>query len=111
MRQPRNAWDSPLLLIGGGTLIGLLLLGAVLLYVMKRQTGDQALEQAEQDYKAGAFAQSIYKFDQYLEKFPKHGSVSSARASRLGRDVRGERSPGLAQGPGHGQDGPGSNLA
>ena len=54
-RGPRNAWDSPLLLIGGGSLVGLMFLGAVLLWVMRRQTGDQAFELAEEGYKSGSY--------------------------------------------------------
>ncbi len=79
---PRNVWDSPLLLIGGGSLIGLILLGAVLLFVMRRQTGDQAFDIGEQAYKAGSFGPAIAAFDQYLEKYPKHGSASIARVHR-----------------------------
>ncbi len=79
---PRNVWDSPLLLIGGGSLLLLIIIGAVLLFVMRRQTGDQALQIAEEAYKSGSFAQAVAAFDQYLTKFPKHASVSSARVHR-----------------------------
>jgi outer membrane protein assembly factor BamB len=78
----RNAWDSPLMLIGGGSLLLMLIVGAALLWLMRRQTGDQALEMAEQDYKSASFSQAIYRFDQYLEKYPKHGSVSIAKVHR-----------------------------
>jgi outer membrane protein assembly factor BamB len=82
MAGPRNSWDSPLLLLGGGTLVGMLLLGAVLLWVMKRQTGDQSFELAEEAYKSGSFVQAISMYDQFLEKYPKHGSVSVAKVHR-----------------------------
>ena len=81
-RGPRNVWDSPLLLIGGGSLIGLLLLGAVLLFVMRRQTGDQAFDIAEEAYKSGAYSSAINAFDQYLQKYPKHASASTAHVHR-----------------------------
>ena len=70
------------MLIGGGSLLLMLIVGAALLWLMKRQTGDQALEMAEQDYKSASFSQAIFKFDQYLEKYPTHGSVSIARVHR-----------------------------
>jgi len=81
-RAAGGSWDSPLLLIGGGTLLGLCILGAVLFIVLNRQTGDAALEQAEADYASGAHIQAIAKYDSYLEKFPKHGSVSLAKVHR-----------------------------
>lgn len=81
-RGPRNVWDSPLLLIGGGSLIGLLILGAVLLFVTRRQTGDQAFDVAEEAYKSGSYSTAIGAFDQYLLKYPKHGSASTARVHR-----------------------------
>ncbi|MBI2823160.1 MAG: PQQ-binding-like beta-propeller repeat protein [Planctomycetia bacterium] len=78
----RNAWDSPLLLIGGGTVLGLVILGAALFWMLTRQTAGQALQQAEDDYRGGSYSQAILKYDNYLEKFPKHASVSVARVHR-----------------------------
>ena len=49
---------------------------------MQRQTGDQAFELAEEGYKSGSYGQAIALFDQYLEKYPKHGSVSTAKVHR-----------------------------
>ena len=79
---PRNVWDSPLLLIGGGSLIGLILLGAVLLFVMRRQTGDQAFDIGEQAYKAGSFGPAIAAFDQI-------GKIPEARIGKHRRVHRG----------------------
>ncbi len=81
-RGQRNVWDSPLLLIGGGSLIGLVLLGAVLFFVTRRQTGDQAFDIAEEAYKSGSYSSAINAFDQYLQKYPNHASASTARVHR-----------------------------
>jgi len=78
----RGAWDSPLMLIGGGLLLLLLIAGGALYWSLNRQTADKALELAEEDYRAGSFAQAIHKFDFYLERYPKDGNVGTARVHR-----------------------------
>lgn len=81
-RAAGGSWDSPFLLIGGGTLLGLCILGAVLFFVLGRESGDKAFKQAEDDYNAGAHAQAIAEYNHYLEKFPKHTEASHARVHR-----------------------------
>ncbi len=76
-----NVWDSPLLLVGGGTLLAMVILGAVLIWALRGQTADQALGQAHEDYRAGKYAQAIHKYGLYLEKFPEHEGVSLARVN------------------------------
>lgn len=80
--EKANVWDSSLLLIGGGALLALLILGLVLIWALSGQTGDQALQQADEDYRAGKYAQAIHKYEQYLRKFPNHSDVSIARVNR-----------------------------
>ncbi len=77
-----NVWDSPLMLVGGGTLLGLIILGAILLYLQMRQSGDELLQLANDDYRAGSYTQAIYKYNVYLEKCPGHDGVSLARVRR-----------------------------
>lgn len=81
-RVPENVWDSPLLLIGGGALLLLMILAGVLLWWFTRQSGDVLFDLAEKDYQAGAYTQAIFKYSQYLEKFPKHPSAGTARVNR-----------------------------
>lgn len=78
----KNVWDSPLLLIGGGSLLALLLLFVVLLFSVTRQTGDKALDLAQEDYQAGLYTQAISKYTQYLDKFPDHPGAGQARVNR-----------------------------
>ncbi len=81
-RRHENVWESPVLLISGGVLVGLLVLGVVLLWTLGRQSGDETLAAANEEYRAGSYTQAIHKFDQFLERFPNHGGVSSARVTR-----------------------------
>jgi outer membrane protein assembly factor BamB/TolA-binding protein len=78
----RTAWDSPLMLVGGGSLLLLCIIGVVLVFSLGRQTGQQAFDLAEADYQNGSYVQAIQKYDRYLEKFPSHGRVSLARVHR-----------------------------
>jgi outer membrane protein assembly factor BamB len=78
----RNVWDSPLLIGGGGLLVLLCLAGGVLFWSLNRQTGEQALAQAEDDYRSGSYSQAIHKYDQFLEKFSGHPGASVARVHR-----------------------------
>lgn len=84
-KQPRvkeNVWDSPLLFIGGGILLLLVISAGVLLWWSTRQSGDVMFDLAEQDYQAGSYTQAIFKYNQYLEKFPHHPSAGTARVNR-----------------------------
>ncbi len=81
-RKKTNVWDSPLLLVGGGTLLGLMILGLILLWALTRQSGDEMLQLAQSDYRAGSYTQAIYKYNLYLEKFPRHDGASLARVRR-----------------------------
>lgn len=81
-KKSAKVWDSPVLLLSGGVLIGLLVLGVVLLWALRRQSGDEVLAAANEEYRAGSYTQAIHKFDQYLRRFPRHQGVSSARVKR-----------------------------
>ena len=76
-----NVWDSPLLLVGGGILLTLLLLLIGLVFALTRQTGDEALRLANEDYRNGSYSQAISKYNQYLQKFSSHSGVSLARVN------------------------------
>ncbi len=78
----KNAWDSPLMLVGGGTLLLFLILGGVLFLTLARESGDKLLDPANQDYSNGSYTQAIYKYNVFLEKFPRHPGASLARVRR-----------------------------
>ncbi len=81
-RRQESVWESPVLLLSGGALLGLLVLGAVLLWALGRQSGDDVLAAANDEYRAGSYTQAIHKYDQYLSRFPRHPGASSARVKR-----------------------------
>jgi len=80
--KKEQRWDSPLMLVGGGSLLLLVILLPVLVWRLTRASGDEMLSLANADYQKGSYTQAIHKFDQYLESFPKHGGVSTARVKR-----------------------------
>ncbi len=59
-----------------------MVVGAVLLWALRRQSGDEVLAAANEDYRAGSYTQAIHKYDQYLRRFSRHQGVSSARVKR-----------------------------
>ncbi len=81
-RRRDNVWDSPLLLIGGGTLLFLVIVGAILAWALNRRTGDDTLEAADEFYRAGSYTKAIAQYTEYLEDFPNHSGVSGARVRR-----------------------------
>ena len=82
LRQERDIWASPLLLIGGGGLVLLIFLVIGLYWALHRGSSDQAFTAAEQDYKAGSYTQAIAKFDAFLENFPDDDHASKVRVDR-----------------------------
>jgi len=68
------------MLVGGGTLLLLLVAVPTLWLVVGQQTGDEAFQLAEKDYQDGAYTQAIGKFSTYLENYPNHDKVSLSLA-------------------------------
>jgi outer membrane protein assembly factor BamB len=81
-KRSKKSWDSALMLVGGGSLLGFLLLGGVLLWWFSRQGADEILIQANDDYHKGSYTQAIFKYDAFLQKYPKHPGASLARVHR-----------------------------
>lgn len=75
-------WGSALFLVGLGALLILTPLFIVLVWSLTRQTGDEALRQANEDYRNGSYTQAIDKYNQYLKKFRNHSGVSLAKVNR-----------------------------
>ena len=81
-RKRDNVWDSPLLLIGGGALLFLVIAGGVLYWALNRRTGDETFKMAEDFYRSGSYTKAIAQYTKFLEDFPSHDSVSLARVKR-----------------------------
>lgn len=81
-KPKRATWDSFLFLWGGGLLLVLLILTPVLWWLINRESGDDALAQAQTDYRNGAYTQAINKFNHYLENHQGHPGNGQARVQR-----------------------------
>ena len=98
IRKESDQWGSPLMLVGGGTLLVLVILGGALAWSLMRSSGDEMLQLANDDYRAGSYAQAIHKYQAYLEKFPKHSGASVARV-RIGLAQLRQATQGAANWP------------
>ena len=76
------------MLVGGGALLCFLLSGGGLIWWFSRQGADEILGQASDDYAKGSFTQAIHKYDEFLEKYPKHSGASLARVNRGLAEIR-----------------------
>lgn len=74
-----NEFDSPLILLGFGGLVVLVLVGLGLFYLLNTETGDERLRSAQEAYEAGSFSQAISEFETYVVDFPTHAGWSSAK--------------------------------
>lgn len=80
--RKKNAWDSPLMLVGGGALLLLILAGAALLWANYRRGSEARLALANDSYRSGAYAQALREYDTFLKDFPKDEQASFARVRR-----------------------------
>ena len=89
--EGKSEWDSPLILIGGGTLTLLVLGGVTLLFLYFSETGDEKLGQAQAAMESGSYSQAIHFYEEYLEDYPRHPKRSAARVqlamARLRKDT------------------------
>lgn len=79
---PRNVWDSPLLLVGGGALGLLLVAFALLAYLLTRGTAAELFSEAEEAYRSGAYPQAIALYERFLQRYPRNPQASLARVRR-----------------------------
>jgi outer membrane protein assembly factor BamB len=83
-RKPRAVgWESPLIIIGGGTLLLLIIVGSTLAYLLLRGSGAELFKAAEIDYSNGAYSQAIGKYEKFLRGRASHPQASLARV-RIG---------------------------
>lgn len=77
-----SAWESKLILIGGGSLAVLILMSVALFFLIDRGTAETAFTAAEKEYADGNYAQAVALYDKYLQQFPDHPRVSTGRVHR-----------------------------
>ncbi|GEM_PF-5159300 len=81
-RVRRSVWESPLFLLGGGGLILLVVIAAGLYWAIGRESADQLLQSAEEDYNNGSYTLAIEKFERFLDYFPDHTRAGHVRVLR-----------------------------
>jgi PQQ-like domain len=88
-----NQWDSPLLLIGGGLLVMLVLCGGAVALILNWRGGDEQLRDARTFRDAGSFPQAISAYQEFIDSYPSHALWSTARVelamSKLRQAVEG----------------------
>lgn len=83
-QKPRShGWESPLILVGGGTLLLLTIVGTTLALVLLRSSGEELFKAAEADYSNGLYSQAIGKYEKFLRGRANHPRASLARV-RIG---------------------------
>ncbi|MEX2091155.1 MAG: PQQ-binding-like beta-propeller repeat protein [Pirellulales bacterium] len=75
-----NQWDSPLLLVGGGVLVLMILCGGIVALILNRRGGDEKLAEARKYRDAGSFAQAIASYEEFAAGYPGDVLWSNARA-------------------------------
>jgi outer membrane protein assembly factor BamB len=77
--KDKNEWDSPLILLGGGALVLLVLCGATVAWLLNWESGDEKLRTAQDAVASGSYTQAISQYQEFLERFPRHRERSVAR--------------------------------
>lgn len=77
--KKKNQWDSPLLLIGGGVLMLLIICGMTVALIISRRGGDEKLSEARRYRDAGAFAQAITAYQEFVSGYPRDAAWNKAR--------------------------------
>jgi TolA-binding protein len=77
-----NVWDSPLLLIGGGASLVLIVAGGILWFALTRGKASEVFTKADEQFRSGSYPAAVAAFTQFLEKYPDDGLASKAKVLR-----------------------------
>lgn len=75
----KSEWDSPLILAGGGILALLVLCALLVTWMLRWESGDELLREAQMARDEGSFTQAISNYERFLERFPGHSEHGLAR--------------------------------
>jgi len=81
-RATKNVWDSPLILIGGGTLGVIFVVFALLFYALTRGSAAELFSQGEKEYSGGNYANANAIYEKFLKKYPTDPNASLVRVRR-----------------------------
>lgn len=79
----KNEWDSPIMLLGGGGLVVLVIVGVILYWLLFRENADAILKLANEQFDGGSYTQAIANYQKFVEKYPSHKDFSRVKV-RLG---------------------------
>ncbi|MCO6044705.1 PQQ-binding-like beta-propeller repeat protein [Aeoliella sp. ICT_H6.2] len=77
--KKENEWDSPLLLIGGGSLVLLVVVGLLIWFIMFAENADNLLSTARSEMKSGSYGNAIANYEKFVEDYPGNAEFSKAR--------------------------------
>lgn len=75
----QNEWDSPLLLIGGGSLVLLVVVGLLVWFIMFAENADNLLSTARSEMASGSYGNAIANYEKFVEDYPGNAEFSKAR--------------------------------
>jgi outer membrane protein assembly factor BamB len=75
----KKSWDSPMILIGGGGLMFLILAGGAIWFLLNWESGDQKLALAREALKSGAYPKAAEHYKDFIDTSPRHPEHSLAR--------------------------------
>jgi outer membrane protein assembly factor BamB len=78
-RAKKNVWDSNLLLFGGGGLLVLGIVLAVLISILVKRNPEELLNQANELYREGSYTKAIDLYGEYLKKYSEKKGSSTAK--------------------------------
>jgi outer membrane protein assembly factor BamB len=89
----QSQWDTPLIVLGGGTIILLAILAFALFRFIFATNATEVFRQADEAYKAESYTQAISIFEDFLAGFPKDPQAGAAwvfiRTARMRQAVGG----------------------
>ena len=77
----KNQFESPLMLMGGGALILLVLCGIGLGVMLSLRSGDEVLNEAQAAYESGSYSQARESYERFVEDFEGSSRWGEARVA------------------------------
>ena len=76
-----NDFDTPLMLLGGGGLVLLVLAVAGIVFLLFSESAEERLQAARTAFEEGKYGQAVLEYEIFTEKFASHEAISNARVT------------------------------